>query len=58
VANAVGSVTELDASNGDWVQTLSGSSYGFSDPAAIAFDGTHIWVTNYGGKSVTDVSAG
>ena len=51
------SVTELDASNGSWVQTLSGGAYGFDVPVAIAFDGSHLWVTNGDGNSVTDVPA-
>ena len=41
------SVTEINASDGSWVQTLSGGSYGFNGPYGVAFDGTHIWVTNY-----------
>jgi hypothetical protein len=31
-----------------WGTNFSGSSYRFSGPAIIAFDGTHLWVTNYG----------
>ena len=59
MTNIIGnSVTELDASNGLWVQTLSGGSYGFDGPEGIAFDGTHIWVTNSSGTSVSDVPAG
>ena len=52
------SVTEINASDGSWVQTLSGGSYGFTVPIGIAFDGTHLWVTNYnGGNSVTEINA-
>ena len=40
------SVTELNASDGSAVQNLSGGSYGFVQPRAIAFDGTHLWVPN------------
>jgi hypothetical protein len=40
------------------VQTLSGGSYAFTGPVAVAFDGTHIWVTNRGGASVTELPAG
>jgi DNA-binding beta-propeller fold protein YncE len=32
------------------------SSYGFSDPTGIAFDGRDIWVTNYTGNSVTELN--
>ena len=35
---------------------LSGGSYGFSNPAGIAADGTHIWVTNNAGNSVTELN--
>jgi hypothetical protein len=57
VANLAGnSVTELKASDGDWVRTLSGGSYGFSNPEGVAFDGTHIWVANWD-NSVTELDA-
>ena len=49
-------MTELKASDGSWVQALSGGSYGFSYPSGVAFDGSHIWVANYNGNSVTEVS--
>ena len=49
VVNPTGdSVTELDASNGSWVRTLSGGSYHFTYPFGIAVSGTHIWVVNGG----------
>jgi hypothetical protein len=51
------SVTELNASDGSAVQNLSGGSYGFIDPRAIAFDGTHLWVPNIDGNSVTEFNA-
>ncbi len=51
------SVTEFNASNGSWVQTLSGGSYGFNGPGDVAFDGTHLWVANRAGNSVTDIPA-
>ena len=51
------SVTELNASTGAWVQTLSGESYGFEFPEAAAFDGIHIWVVNSYGNSVTEFNA-
>jgi hypothetical protein len=40
------------------VRTLSGDSYGFDNPWAIAVDGTHVWVANHQGNSVTELSAG
>ena len=39
------------------VSVYSGDSYGFNHPLAIAVDGTHIWVANYGGDSVTELNA-
>jgi hypothetical protein len=44
--HAGNSVTELNTSDGSWVRTLSGGSYGFSCPNSIAFDGSHLWVPN------------
>jgi hypothetical protein len=41
-----------------WGGPYSGSAYGFNEPNAIAFDGTHLWVTNAGGNSVTEINAG
>ena len=38
------------------MQTLQGS-YGFDYPLGIAFDGTHLWVDNYGGNFVTERDA-
>ena len=34
-----------------------GGSYGFDEPYAVAFDGTHMWVANYAGNSVTEMNA-
>jgi DNA-binding beta-propeller fold protein YncE len=56
VANAVGSVTELDAATGDLVRVLSGSRYKFNNPTGISSDGTHVWVVNADG-SVTELDA-
>ena len=51
------SVTQLNASNGNRIQTVSSGNYGFSDPAGIVADGPDIWVTNYTGASVTELNA-
>jgi DNA-binding beta-propeller fold protein YncE len=40
-----------------WGGPYSGGSYAFYGPYGVAFDGTHIWVTNYGGNSVTELNA-
>ena len=59
VANSSGdSVTELNASDGSWVRTLSGGSYRFNNPLAIAVDGTHVWVADANGNSVTELPTG
>ena len=36
---------------------ITGSSYGFNEPAGIASDATHVWVANHNGNSVTELSA-
>ena len=36
---------------------LSASSYAFKSPAEIAFDGSHLWIANAIGNSVTEVNA-
>ncbi len=48
-------VTELSASTGALVKVLSGSNYGFDHPNAITSDGTHVWVANFYGSSVTEL---
>lgn len=59
VTNYAGSsVTELDASDGAWVQTLTANNYGFDYPWGIAFDGSHIWVADSEENVVTDIPAG
>ena len=50
------SVTEVSASNGSLVQTISGGAYGFDAPYDITSDGTNLWVTNAFGNSVTEVA--
>ena len=50
-------MTELDAVTGAVVRVLTGPGYGFSGPRSVAADGTHVWVTNYVGGSVTELDA-
>lgn len=50
-------VTEFNAADGKWIQTLRGGSYGFDRPIGIAFDGSHLWVANSSGDSVTEFNA-
>ena len=48
-----GTVTELDASDGSFVQTISG----FGDPDSVSSDGTHVWVVNSFDRTVTELDA-
>jgi len=38
-------------------RVLARGTYGFTNPTDIAADGTHIWVANYNGNSVTELNA-
>ena len=40
-----------------WGGPYSGDAYGFGQPAGVAFDGTHVWITNQNGNSVTQINA-
>ena len=48
-------MTEVNASDGSLVGTLSGGGYGFHYPYGVAFDGRHLWITNNSGNSVTGI---
>ena len=53
------SVTELNASNGGWVQTMSGGEDQFGGPNAIASDGAHVLVAgNTGVLTELTISSG
>jgi hypothetical protein len=39
-----------------WGGSYGGSSYGFDSPIGIVFDGTHLWITNNDGNSVTEIT--
>ena len=39
------------------VRNFSGGSYGFNGPEGLATDGSHIWVANSFGNSVTELDA-
>ena len=51
------SVSELSASTGSLVKTISSARYKFDDPDAMALNGANVWVVNGGGDSVTELSA-
>ena len=39
------------------MKVIKGSSYGFINPLGVSSDGTHVWVTNRDGNSVTELNA-
>ena|SRR5579871_4926066 len=39
-----------------WASPISGSNDKFASPAGVAFDGTHVWVVNSGGNSLTELN--
>jgi hypothetical protein len=51
------SVTEVTASDGSYVATISGTRYGFDTPAAIVAVGNDLFVANSAGNSVTEFRA-
>ncbi|MEI8148612.1 MAG: NHL repeat-containing protein [Actinomycetes bacterium] len=51
---SVASATPAFAATGN---VLDGGSYGFNFPHGVAYDGAHLWITNEGGDSVTEVNA-
>ena len=53
----VGSVDELDIATGSLVKVLSGHTYGFDNPIALAVVGQTIWIANGAGNSITVVSS-
>jgi hypothetical protein len=57
VASSSNQVTELLASTGAVVQTISGPTFGLHDPDGLSSDGTDVWVADKGDNSVTELSA-
>jgi hypothetical protein len=59
VGNQLGnSVTELNPSDGSWVRTPSGGTFGFGDPTFLAVCGGQIWVANSLANSLTVLPPG
>jgi hypothetical protein len=52
-----GWLTEIDASTGALVRTISGQAYRFSFPCALAIKGTHLFVVDTGSGSLADIDA-
>jgi outer membrane protein assembly factor BamB len=59
-SKGTGSITELSASTGALVRVITVGAARFDNPAAIATNGSHVWVTNLetssDGGSVTDLN--
>lgn len=51
-------LTELNASDGSLLRTLSGGPYGFDGIAGLAFAGPHLWAANAAGNSLIELNAG
>src|SRR6185437_11732601 len=39
-----------------WTRPVTGSKYKFANPRGVAFDGSHIWVVNSAGNSLTEIN--
>jgi hypothetical protein len=52
-----GSVTEINASTGALVRHVSSSIDALEKPSGIAFDGTHLWISDAAIDAVTELSA-
>jgi hypothetical protein len=50
-------VTAFRVDDGSQLWTITGSLHGFSGPQGLASDGTHVWVTNTTGNTVTELDA-
>jgi hypothetical protein len=54
VVATVLAATPVGATPGALVRVISAPRYHFVTPNGIASDGTHLWVANEGGQSVTE----
>jgi hypothetical protein len=52
---SMGSITEIRVGNGSLVRTVSGTSFAFADPTALAVSGAVVFVADKGYNSVTEV---
>ena len=48
-------MTELDGATGALARVITGTKYRFNGPYGISSDGTHVWVANESGDSVTEL---
>lgn len=51
----IGSITEIRASNGSPLRTVSGSAFDFADPLALAVSGSVVFVADKDANAVTEV---
>jgi hypothetical protein len=50
-----GSISEIDAHTGQLLRKVSGPSFAFDDPAALAVSGPHAYIADRGNDSVTEI---
>jgi hypothetical protein len=53
----VGSLTEINAATGALVTVKAGARYGFAGSRGVAFDGTHLWVSDSTANAVTELTS-
>jgi hypothetical protein len=53
----MGSLTEINATTGAFVRRITASADGLRKPSGIAFDGTHLWVSNAVTSTVTELTS-
>jgi DNA-binding beta-propeller fold protein YncE len=51
-----GSITEIDASTGRLLRTVSGATFAFDDPVALTVSGQRVFVADEGDNSVTEIN--
>jgi hypothetical protein len=54
---SLGAATEFTAATGAFVRRISTATDGLNKPSGIAFDGTHLWITDAGTNAVTELAA-
>ena len=57
MSSALQNVATLNRAHWMGATKLSGGSYGFNYPIGVATDGSHVWVANDLGQSITELSA-
>jgi DNA-binding beta-propeller fold protein YncE len=50
-------VTELSATSGAWIRSLSAASYQLNDPEALAIAGGAVWIASSGANALVEVNA-